>query len=79
MLEKAWHVSNRIANATCTGKQGTPLAKQVKRWPIDLAVPGSRPAEDGNLFSRERGYIAHSLSLSNPNRHDITAILLKRM
>ena len=33
---------------------GAPIAHWIKRWPVDLAVPGSRPAGGGNL-NRKRG------------------------
>ena len=50
----------------------------VKRWPTDLAVPGSSPAGGGNLSNCKRGSIAHSLSLSLINRPDVAERLLKR-
>ena len=40
---------------------GAPVAQQVKRWPTDLAVPGSSPTRDGNLSNREQGTIEHDL------------------
>ena len=53
------------------------VAQSVKRWPTDLALSGSNPAE-GNIFNRKRCSIAHSLSLSNSHRPDMTEILLNR-
>ena len=53
-----------------------PVDQKVKRWPADLAVMGSRPAEGRNLFNRKRGSITHRLSLSLSNRPDMTEILL---
>ena len=32
------------------GERGAPIAQLVKRWPTDLAVPGSSPAR-GEIFS----------------------------
>ena len=51
---------------------------QVKRWPPDLAFPGSLSAGGGILFKRKRGAIAHSLSLSLTHRPDMVEIQLKR-
>ena len=53
------------------------VAQEVRRWPIDLAVPGSRPACD--LFNCKRGSIAHSHSLLPDHRPDMTIILFNRM
>ena len=50
-----------------------------KRWPTDLAVPGSSPTGGGNRFNCERSSIGYSLSLSNSHHPDMTNILLKRM
>ena len=50
-----------------------------KRWPTDLAVPGSSPTGGGNRFNCERSFIGYSLSLSNSHHPDMTEILLKRM
>ena len=51
---------------------GAPVAHWFKRWPTDLAVCLRRGS-----FHRERGSIAHSLSLSSAHRPDMTEILLK--
>ena len=59
-------------------KVAAPVAQWVKRWPTDVAVPGSIPALSVNLSNRKRGSIAHSFSLSSYHRPDITVILLKR-
>ena len=59
-------------------ERGAPVAQQVKHWPANLAVPGSRPAEGGNLSNRGQRSIPHSLSLSPSHRPDMTEILLKR-
>ena len=40
-----------------------PVAQWIKRWPTDLAVPGSSPAWGGNLSNRKRGSMEHILSL----------------
>ena len=40
------------------------------RWPTDLAVPGSSP----DLFSRKRGSLAHSVSLSSAHHPDINTV-----
>ena len=53
-----------------------PVAQWVKRWLADLAVPSLRPIR--SRISRNRGSIAHSLSLSTSHRPDMTEILLKR-
>ena len=54
------------------------LGVPVAQWPTDLAVPVPIPASGGNVFSRKRGCIAHSLSLSSVHRPDLTETLLKR-
>ena len=56
-----------ITTVTCSNP-GAPVAQWVKRWSTELAVPGSSPAWDGELFNRKRGSIAHSLSLSYGRR-----------
>ena len=55
-----------------------PVAQLVKRWPVDLAVPGMSPTWGGDLFSHKRGVIAHNLSLSTAERPDMAEILLKK-
>ena len=35
----------------------------MKHWPSDLAAPGWRPADDGNLSNHEQDSVALSLSL----------------
>ena len=62
-----------------TGFQGAPVAQWVKRWPTDLAVPGSIPALGEKLSNCKWDSLAHSLSLSSYHCTDITEILLKRM
>ena len=59
-------------------ERGAPVAQWVQRWPTDLVVMSSSPALGEDLFSRERGSIAHSLSLLSTHRPDMTEILLKR-
>ena len=41
--------------------KGSPVAQWVKRWPTDLAVPGSSRAQ-GGFFSTVKGSVAHRLS-----------------
>ena len=43
-----------------------PVAQWVKPWPTDLAVPGSRPAED-ETFSTENGTLLHTAFLYHPS------------
>ena len=38
---------------------------------IMLVVPGTSPAEGENLSNREQGFIAHRISLSPSNSHDM--------
>ena len=59
-------------------RAGTPIAQWVKRWPTDLAVPSSSPAQGEIVSTIIRGSIAQSLSLSSAHRPDMTEILLKR-
>ena len=54
------------------------MARWVKGWPTDLAVPGSIHTSGGNLSNHKPGSIVHSLSLSSNHRPDMTEILLKR-
>ena len=54
-----------------------PTEKWVKRWPADLAVPGSVSAGGGNTFHRRRSASVYSLSLSSSHRPDMTEILSK--
>ena len=56
-----------------TQAEGVPGDQWVKRWPTDLAVPGSSPAQ-GEIFLTA----AHSLPFSCFHRPAITEILLKR-
>ena len=58
--------------------RGTPIAQWVKRWPTDLAVPGSVLPKAEIFYNRKRSSIAHSLSLSSVHRPDMTKTLLKR-
>ena len=41
-------------------ERGAPVAQWVKRWPADLAVPGSSPAWGEDLSGRKRGSTASS-------------------
>ena len=61
---------------TPSWESGAPVAQWIKRWPTDLAVPGSIPTR--GFLDRKRGSIAHSLSLSSAHRPDMTEIPLKR-
>ena len=55
---------------------GSPVAQQIKRWPADLAVTGSKPAVSENLSNRKQGS-THSLSLSACYQPAMTVILKK--
>ena len=57
---------------------GASVAQEVRSLPADLAVSRSRPTEDGNLFNRKWGSIAHSFKSPPFRRSDMTEILLKR-
>ena len=47
------------------------VAQWVKRWPTDLAVPGSNPVRcPKSSHHRKRSSTAHSLSLSSAHRPD---------
>lgn len=59
-------------------ESGAPVAQWLKRWPTDLAVPGSSPARGGSNSNRNQGSIAHSHSFLSAYRPDINEILLKR-
>ena len=52
---------------------------QVKCWPTNPVVPGSRPTVGRNHFNRKQGSTEHSILLSNFHCPDMTKILLKRM
>ena len=45
--------------------EGSSVARQVKGWPTDLAVPGSNHVSGGDRFNRKQGSIAHGLSFSS--------------
>ena len=54
---------------------GAPVAQWVERWSSGREF---EPRSRRNLLNRERGFIAHSLSLSTFHRPDIPEILLNR-
>ena len=62
----------------CQKRCGAPVAQLVKHWPTNLVVPGLSTAWGGNLSNLKQGSIAHSISLSPKQCHDMTGILLKR-
>ena len=55
---------------------GAPVAKWVKRWPTDLAVPSSNPTR-GVIFSTVYGAPLHTPFMNISHRPDMTEILLK--
>ena len=54
----------------------SPVAQWVERWPADLAVLRSIPGA-ANILNRNRGSIAHNISLSPFHLPDMTDITLK--
>ena len=65
-------VSSASFRSITSLKNRAPVAQKVKRWPADLAVPGSRLAGGEHLPNRKRGFIAFSIT---PHRLDMTEIL----
>ena len=57
---------------------GVPVAQWVKRWPTDLAVPGSSPARD-EIFSTVNGVPSHTAFHYHPPIETDVSMQLKKI